>query len=166
MEEKELDILQIVADNPKISQRKIAEQTGVSLGQVNFLLKKFVKKGLLKIEGQSTKSLQYNLTPKGIKEKAEKTLSYIKISYSAVLKIALTIRDFSKKAYSEGKTIYIYGEKDEMYDLVTTVLDENKIKYVDMNNSLEFEKINYVILYWDVTVEKNLEEWENKKLIV
>jgi DNA-binding Lrp family transcriptional regulator len=32
----ELDILKIVAENPNISQRKIAEQTGISLGQVNF----------------------------------------------------------------------------------------------------------------------------------
>jgi len=49
----ESDILQIVADNPQISQRKIAEKTGVSLGQVNFLIKKCVKKGFIKLEGQS-----------------------------------------------------------------------------------------------------------------
>ena len=66
----ELDILKIVADNPEISQRKIAEKTGISLGQVNFLLKKFAKKGLIKIEGQTTKSLKYNLTPKGLSEKS------------------------------------------------------------------------------------------------
>ena len=49
MSEDNLDILSIVAENPCISQRKIANQIGLSLGQVNFLIKKYAKKGLIKI---------------------------------------------------------------------------------------------------------------------
>ena len=72
MVSEEYDILNIVAENPFTSQRQIAQQAGISLGQVNFLMKKFATKGLIKIEGQTAKSLQYHLTPKGMAAVAEK----------------------------------------------------------------------------------------------
>jgi DNA-binding Lrp family transcriptional regulator len=93
----DLDILKIVADNPQISQRRIAESTGISLGQVNFLIKKLVKKGLIKIEGQTPKSIKYNLTPKGMVEKASLTLEYIRISYKAVISLTDTIRKIADR---------------------------------------------------------------------
>ena len=121
---EELDILKIVAENPSISQRKISEQTGISLGQVNFLIKKCVKKGLIKIEGQTSKSIKYNLTPKGLSEKATLTMQYIKVSYAAV--IALT-----------DKIRAVVDQAIKMEDLRRQEHVENLISMSDNNVSLE-----------------------------
>jgi DNA-binding Lrp family transcriptional regulator len=147
MIEEELDILNIVAQNPITSQRKIAEQTGVSLGQVNFLLKKFAKKGLIKIEGQTTKSLQYNLTPKGIAEKTEKTLNYIKTSYSVVQDLTARLRELGTHYHEKGLVIYLVGSKDEMMTLCEMALREVKAEY-HIGAPDNRDPAESVIFYW------------------
>ncbi|MGI6726997.1 MAG: winged helix-turn-helix transcriptional regulator [Anaerovoracaceae bacterium] len=78
MVNEELDILNIVAENPITSQRKIAEETGISLGQVNFLIKKFVKKGLIKIEGRHQSHFAITLHPKAWPRKQNEPYSILK----------------------------------------------------------------------------------------
>ena len=154
----ELDILKIVAENPAISQRKISEKTGISLGQVNFLIKKCVKKGLIKIEGQTTKSIKYNLTPKGIAEKAKLTLEYIKISYEAVIRLTDKIRAIAERYEAEGRCIYIYGDEDEMMSIVKLAIGNMQLFRYDLSNA--------VILYWDAEIiltdfQSGNNEWIN-----
>ena len=144
---EELDILKIVAQNPITSQRKIAEQTGISLGQVNFLLKKFAKKGLLKIEGQTHKSLQYNLTPKGLAEKTEKTLHYIKASYSVVQKLTARIKEVGGDYQGRGFHVYLNGSRDEMMDLCEIALREMDVAY--QIGVPEKGETQAVVFYWE-----------------
>lgn len=155
---EELDILRIVANNPSVSQRKISIETGISLGQVNFLIKKCVRKGLIKIEGQTTKSIKYNITPKGIAEKTALTLEYIKISYRAIIVMSGNIRSLAREYYEEGKRIYIYGAHDEMMDLITMTLKEEKIDFEVIHNdrntdfAVDLKRLDKdapgVIFYW------------------
>ena len=145
---EELDILKIVAENPGISQRKIAEQTGISLGQVNFLIKKCVRKGLVKIEGQTRKSIKYNLTPKGMREKASKTLAYIKISYGAVLALTRKIESLAKYYEAMGKEICICGEDDEMMGICRLALG-NSVNYVSSNAELNLKRKGCVFFFWE-----------------
>lgn len=144
---EELDILKILAANPNISQRKIAEQTGISLGQVNFLIKKCVKKGLVKIEGQTSKSIKYNLTPKGLAEKAALTMQYIKVSYGAVLTLTDKIKALADQNSREGHRIYICGDNDEMMSIVKLALGNIYV--------LSDQTTNAIIFYWD---EEKLKE--------
>lgn len=138
---EELDILKIIADNPSMSQRKIAEQTGISLGQVNFLIKKCVKKGLIKIEGQTTKSIKYNLTPKGIAEKAALTMQYIKISYNAIVSLTDNIKKIAEQYNLERQNVFVYGDNDEMMGIVKLALGNIPV--------LTYPVENAVIFYWD-----------------
>jgi len=51
--EREIEILNFISDNSdnkELSQRKISNSLGLSLGLVNMFLKKLVNKGLLKIK--------------------------------------------------------------------------------------------------------------------
>ncbi len=153
----ESDILQIVADNPQISQRKIAEKTGVSLGQVNFLIKKCVKKGFIKLEGQSSKSIRYNLTPKGMKEKADLTLQYIKLSYKAIIDISNKIREITDEQIKESKKIYILGKKDEILQLIKIELDEKQADYKIINNTYEIDITkDYIVFIWEHDLTEEL----------
>ncbi|HYE12007.1 MAG TPA: winged helix-turn-helix transcriptional regulator [Patescibacteria group bacterium] len=155
---EEFDVLRIVANNPSISQRMISKETGISLGQVNFLIKKCVKKGLIKIEGQTTKSIKYNLTPKGIAEKTALTLEYIKISYRAITAISSNIRVLVKRYHEEGKKIYLYGSDDEMMKLIKMTLNEEKIDFkvvkIEGNPDFDVDEKSIdadalgVLLYW------------------
>ena len=144
VETDELDILRIVADNPTISQRKISEQTGISLGQVNFLIKKCAKKGLLKIEGQTAKSIRYNITPKGLAEKAELTAQYIKISYAAVIKLTEAMREIEEEYLAQGKEIYVTGEEDELMGIARIALRHESFVEKHGENVVRLNAIDFV----------------------
>ena len=65
-----------------MSQRKLAEELGVSVGKVNYCVKALVDKGLVKAgnfkRSSDKMSYLYLLTPKGIEEKARLTASFLK----------------------------------------------------------------------------------------
>ncbi len=155
MVQEELDILNIVAQNPLTSQRKIARQTGISLGQVNFLMKKFATKGLIKIEGQTTKSLQYHLTPSGMAAVAEKTLRYMKNSFNAVREMINCIISIGREYHSKGYSIYISGSRDEMMELCILALNDAKLSYHIGNPPDGTDKV--LVFCWEQEAEEQLQ---------
>lgn len=152
----ELDILKIIEKNPEISQRKMAEQTGISLGQVNFLIKKFAKKGFVKLEGQSKKSIRYNITSKGIAEKAALSLEYIKISYNAVINLTERIQLTVAALGLPDDDIVVYGLKDEMMDIVKLSLG-NEIHYLVAGSKDDILIQNKTYICWEEDIKKKLE---------
>src|SRR5690348_14940283 len=75
--ENELQILNKIECKENMTQRDIAKSTGMSLGNVNLLIKRLVKKGLLKIERINPRTIRYILTPQGLKERTEATYRYV-----------------------------------------------------------------------------------------
>jgi EPS-associated MarR family transcriptional regulator len=74
-------ILRLLAEQPEISQRKLARELGVSLGRVNFCLKALVERGLVKANNfknsNNKKAYMYFLTRRGITEKARATSRFL-----------------------------------------------------------------------------------------
>ena len=58
MQDNEVLILEELEKNSDITQRDLSEKTGLSLGMVNLLLKKFVKKGFVKLEKLNSRSFR------------------------------------------------------------------------------------------------------------
>ena len=77
-----LDLLSKLELNPKYTQRELSREMGVSLGKVNYCIKKLTEKGWLKLTNFSTSSnklgYMYLLTPQGIEQKASLTTSFLK----------------------------------------------------------------------------------------
>ena len=77
-----LNVLRKINNNPKHSQRMLANDLGFSVGKLNYCLKALKNKGLIKIHNFkiSKKKINYIyvLTPKGISEKTKLTLSFMK----------------------------------------------------------------------------------------
>ena len=73
--------MQILQSNPKMTQRELSDQLGISLGKLNYCLKALIEKGWIKV-GNFTYSKNkskyiYLLTPKGILNKARMTQSFL-----------------------------------------------------------------------------------------
>lgn len=75
-------LLKLLESNPRLSQRQLAQELGVSLGKVNFCLSALIEKGLLKANNfrnsQNKLAYMYLLTPAGVEEKARMTVQYLK----------------------------------------------------------------------------------------
>ena len=78
-----LDLLHKLESNPEYTQRELSQEMGVSLGKVNYCMKKLVEKGWVKLMNFSHNPNKvgyiYLLTPKGIEEKTKLTFEFLKI---------------------------------------------------------------------------------------
>jgi len=79
--EDQLDLMHIIEKDGKVSQRLISQNSGFSIGKVNYCLKALIDIGFIKIHSfnNSNKKLNYAyiLTPKAIQEKTAITKQFI-----------------------------------------------------------------------------------------
>ena len=77
-----LNLLRKISNKPESSQRELAEELGFSVGKLNYCLKALKTKGLIKIRNFKKNPHKLNyiyiLTPKGVVEKTELTLNFMK----------------------------------------------------------------------------------------
>ena len=77
------NILRIIGNLNKFTQRQLANRLGFSLGKLNYCLKHLKQHGLIKISrfGKSKSKLNYMyvLTPRGMKARTRLTINYMKL---------------------------------------------------------------------------------------
>lgn len=82
-EEVHYRLLRLLEQEPKLSQREIAERLGVSLGKVNYCLQALVERGWVKVgnfyRSENKRAYLYKLTPKGLTEKATLALRFLRL---------------------------------------------------------------------------------------
>jgi EPS-associated MarR family transcriptional regulator len=75
-------VLHLLEEEPKLTQRKLAQKLGISLGSANYCLKALIEIGHIKASNfniNPDKSVYlYLLTPQGIAEKAKLTAGFLK----------------------------------------------------------------------------------------
>ena len=81
--EDHFEVLRRIDKFPNASQRKLASELGFSLGKLNYCLKALKKKGYVKLKNfqkqeKKIRYLQYVITPKGISERTELTINFMK----------------------------------------------------------------------------------------
>ena len=76
------NVLRKIQNKPESTQGELAEELGFSLGKLNYCLKALNSKGLIKINNFKRNPNKINyiyvLTPKGIAEKTQLTLNFMK----------------------------------------------------------------------------------------
>lgn len=81
-EEAHLQVLQLLHEQPELSQRQLAQKLGVSLGKANYVLRALLERGAIKAKNfrnsRNKLAYAYLLTPKGIAEKAALTQGYLR----------------------------------------------------------------------------------------
>ena len=99
-EDTHLRVLRILESHPRITQRELADQLGVSLGKANYCLKALLDKGWVKarnFKNNNNKwSYTYLLTPSGLEQKARITAAFLKrkmAEYEALKNEIESLRD-------------------------------------------------------------------------
>jgi EPS-associated MarR family transcriptional regulator len=108
MKEKETDLnlLRRIEKNPNYTQRKLSSDMVISLGKVNYCLRRLTEKGWVKVynfhNSKNKRAYVYLLTPKGIEEKARLTYHFLqrKIDEYDQLKKEIT---HLKNEFDKGK---------------------------------------------------------------
>ena len=105
-----LDLLRKLEVNPEYTQRELSKEMGVSLGKINYCLKKLIEKGSVKLinfsRSKNKIGYAYLLTPKGIEQKGKLTISFLKIKikeYEILKEEIKKLKQDTEKLKSEQK---------------------------------------------------------------
>ena len=78
---KDFQVLDALDSEPISTQRQLSEHTGISLGQINYVIRRFLEKGLVKVsnfkKSDNKISYIYKLTPKGIEAKSRLAVNFV-----------------------------------------------------------------------------------------
>lgn len=109
--ENELQLLQALESTPETTQADLAAQVGVAVGTVNWYLKRWSKKGYVKVKRINRWNWSYLLTTEGIAHKAQLAGKYIEASLSLYRRTRLEAKRLLIEAQAAGhKIVYIEGE--------------------------------------------------------
>ena len=99
-EEIHYDLLRRLEGNPQCTQRELSKEMGVSLGKVNYCIRKLIEKGWVKLVNFSNNpdkaGYTYLLTPTGIEEKGRLTISFLKIKLKEYEMLKIEIEKLKK----------------------------------------------------------------------
>jgi EPS-associated MarR family transcriptional regulator len=98
-------VLDLIQKNPSITQRTLAQKTGISLGSMNYCMKALITKGWVKagnFANNPDKSVYlYLLTPKGVMQKSKLALDFLKRKKQEYDDLKLEIERISREVEGE-----------------------------------------------------------------
>lgn len=130
----ELQILQEIENDGQVTQRDLANRTGVTLSYLNSYLKQLIKRELILVQKMDGKRFLYNLTPEGMVEKVRMTTEYAKWSlnnYKYIREKVIQLCSFLEQ--NETRRIVICGisEAAEIVYIATLESGLQIVKVVD-----------------------------------
>jgi len=137
-EDAELSILENIYSSQKfdnsLTQRDLAEASGLSLGMTIALLKRFSEKGWILLKRLNTRNIQYALTPEGVNEIAHRTYRYFKRTARAANLYKDRERSLEAAALAKQGYLVTYGIKPEYAETGYGCIEVNKNKSLDGKN--------------------------------
>jgi EPS-associated MarR family transcriptional regulator len=95
-------ILKLIAEQPEISQRELAQKLDISLGKTNYCLKALIERGLVKVSNfrnnKNKLAYMYLLTPSGIEDRASTTINFLKWKMKEYELLQLEIEELRREA--------------------------------------------------------------------
>ena len=155
---KEFSILSYIEQNSDATQRQLSEHVGVSLGMINILLKRLVKKGLVKIERLQPNSVKYFLTPQGIASKLERTYGYIVRTYRELSLFKGSIKSVLHSLITDRNKdrVWFYGPDDDFIPVIRELLasdfpelEERILTEQEQAKTLLIQEPNAILLTWN-----------------
>jgi DNA-binding MarR family transcriptional regulator len=119
-----VELLGNVAGEEALNQRKLARQIGISVGLVNALVHRAVRKGLIKIKEAPARRYAYYLTPKGFAEKSRLVAEYLDVSLTFFRSARQEYGDVFARCVAAGKTGVILCWAGELAEIATLAANE------------------------------------------
>jgi EPS-associated MarR family transcriptional regulator len=95
-------LLKLLEPNPKLSQREVARELGISLGKVNYCLQALIARGWIKVanfkNSRNKAAYMYVLTPRGLEAKTRLTLRFLVLKMAEYEKLRVEIDQMRREA--------------------------------------------------------------------
>jgi len=154
--ERELKIIDEISRDKNLTQRKISEGVGLSLGMTNLILKRLASKGYIKVKGLDKRKVQYILTPEGFAEKAKRSYRYLLKTIHSLKEMKKKIQQLILIEYEKGETHFIISGDGELADIVELSLkglNKSELEYRRVSRLEDINSSNAVVLLTQSEVE-------------
>jgi DNA-binding MarR family transcriptional regulator len=129
--DRELVLLEHIEHDPDVTQASLAAQLGVAVGTVNWLIKRMIDKGYVKIKRAQRRKLKYIITPEGLAFRAQLTVNYIDTSMRLYRRTRQQVRELLLELKKANATsIYLLGDGD-IADIVRLTCLEQGISVLE-----------------------------------
>lgn len=144
-EDRELILLDQIADDPDINQATLAEMLDVAVGTVNWHIKRLVSKGYVKAKRAQRKKLRYIITPEGLALRARLTVQYIENQMRLYRETRTRVKELLAEVKAEGcQQVGIRGES-EIADVCRLTCLEQGFEVVDREDLPELVVDGYSV---------------------
>jgi DNA-binding MarR family transcriptional regulator len=113
-----------------LTQRWLAQKHGLALGLTNFLIRRLVKKGYIKIVNLERKRLRYLITPKGLAEKTRLTYEYLEYSMALFRQSRALMTDTLVQMMRAGGTKAVLCGTGELAEVAFLAMQERGLQVV------------------------------------
>jgi len=149
--DRELILLEQIAQDPDINQATLAEKLDVAVGTVNWHLKRLVSKGYVKAKRAQRKKLRYIITPEGIALRARLTVQYIENQMRLYRETRQEVKNILSEIKAEGfNQVRITGDS-EIADVCQLTCLEQGFDVVDSEDLPTLEVNGYSVSRKDIT---------------
>ena len=127
---RQLRLLTEISSGETVTQRRLAKKHGLALGLTNFLIRRLVKKGYVKLVNLERKRLRYLITPKGLAEKARLTYEYLDYSLALYRHVrTLMTETLAQMGRAGGRRVVVYGT-GELAEISFLAMQERGLEVV------------------------------------
>lgn len=141
-----------------VTQKDLSIKLKVSVGFINALIKKMLRKGIIKSQQVPYKRFIYYLTPKGFSEKSKVVSDY----FSASLSLFRDLRNEFNEIFKDNKnTKYILVGISEITEICILSALQNQIKILYVIDKVYKERI-----FMGIKVFKSIKKLKNNEKII
>lgn len=144
-EDRDLVLLEKIAEDPDVNQSTLAEKLDVAVGTVNWHIKRLVEKGYVKAKRAQRKKLRYIITPEGISLRAKLTVQYIENQMRLYRETRQHVKNLLAEIKAEGyHQVRITGDS-EIADVCQLTCLEQGFEVVDREDLPTLEVNGYAV---------------------
>jgi DNA-binding Lrp family transcriptional regulator len=133
---RDLQLLEAVEQNARVTQRTLADHLGIALGLTNIYVKRLVRKGCIKCVNVQSNRIAYLITPRGVAEKARLTYEFMQYSLHLYKEARRHLHVVVRERAADGQRLAIYGS-GEAAELAYLSLKELRIEPVAVFDETE-----------------------------
>ncbi|MFN8490952.1 MAG: winged helix-turn-helix transcriptional regulator [Caldilineaceae bacterium] len=129
--ENELQLMEALESSPETTQADLAAQVGVAVGTVNWYLKRWSKKGYVKITRINRWKWSYLLTSEGMARKARLASEYVEASLSLYRRTRTEARQLLAEVRAAGYSQVIIEDESEIAEICRLTCLEMQLHKLD-----------------------------------
>ncbi len=131
IENKEIELLDAIAQDSQVTQSGLSAQLGIAVGSVNWYIKRLITRGYVKVSRLDRTRLQYDLTPEGMSILTQRALQYMRSSLRVYKELREQAKAIVAQLAERGiNQVYLDGD-DEKIDIMRLTCIEAGLSLAD-----------------------------------